>query len=380
MQISREKVQKDALDITLSHKRCGLGISMGVGKTRIALQHLIKNYHPVCKYLVVVPKNAVIDSWNDEMEKMIDQFKDLSDEHCEIDLEVVKQQIKFVNYRSINKLDPNHYNVVYLDECHNLLLSHEEFLENYNGKILGLTGTPPKKGSEKYTMVQRYCPIVYEFSVDEATDSNILNDYKIIIHLLELSKDSNLKKKQKNGGVWYTSEVKDYAYLNRRYQESMPGKSQQMAAIMRMRGLMEYSTKETYLKDILKDISSKCIIFANTHKQADRVCNHSYHSGNTNSDYNLELFNDGRITKLSCVLQLSEGISIPDLRQGIIMHAYGNNRKSAQRIGRLLRLSPDQEATCHILCYKGTQDERWVEKALETFDQNKIEYYNPLNT
>jgi len=380
MQISREKVQKDALDITLSHKRCGLGISMGVGKTRIALQHLIKNYHPVCKYLVVVPKNAVIDSWNDEMEKMIDQFKDLSDEHCEIDLEVVKQQIKFVNYRSINKLDPNHYNVVYLDECHNLLLSHEEFLENYNGKILGLTGTPPKKGSEKYTMVQRYCPIVYEFSVDEATDSNILNDYKIIIHLLELSNGQNLQKKNKNGGVWYTSEVKDYAYLNRRYQESMPGKSQQMAAIMRMRGLMEYSTKETYLKDILKDISSKCIIFANTHKQADRVCNHSYHSGNTNSDYNLELFNDGRITKLSCVLQLSEGISIPDLRQGIIMHAYGNNRKSAQRIGRLLRLSPDQEATCHILCYKGTQDERWVEKALETFDQNKIEYYNPLNT
>ena len=377
---NREKIQKEALEITLGHKRCGLGISMGVGKTRIALQHLIKNYHPVCRYLVVVPKNTVIDSWNDEMEKMVDQFKDLSDENYDINLEVIKHQIQFVNYRSINKLDPTHYNVVYLDECHNLLFSHEEFLKNYKGKILGLTGTPPKKGSEKYTMVQRYCPIVYEFSVDEATDSNILNDYRIVIHQLELSKLPNLQKKNKNGGVWYTSEVKDYAYLNRRWQEAMSAKQQQMAAIMRMRGLMEYTTKEEYLKGILKNISSKCIIFANTHKQADRVCKHSYHSGNSNSDYNLELFSDGRIDKLSCVLQLSEGISIPNLRQGIIMHAYGNNRKTAQRIGRLLRLSPDQKATCHILCYKGTQDEKWVKDAIKTFDESKIEYYNPLST
>jgi superfamily II DNA or RNA helicase len=349
MEISREGIQEIALEITLGHKRCGLGISMGVGKTRIALQHLIKNYHPVCKYLVVVPKNAVIDSWNDEMEKMADQFKDLSDE--------------------------------YLDECHNLLFSHEEFLKNYNGKILGLTGTPPvNKGSEKYSMVHKYCPIVYKFSVDDATDSKILNDYKIVIHQLELSKLPTLQKKNKSGGVWYTSEFKDYGYLNRRCQEAMSGKQQQMAAIMRMRGLMEYTTKEEYLKGILKNISSKCIIFANTHKQADRVCKHSYHSGNPKSEENLELFSDGRIDKLSSVLQLSEGISIPNLRQGIIMHAYGNNRKSAQRIGRLLRLSPDQTATCHILCYKDTQDEKWVSNALKDFDQNKIEYYNPLNT
>jgi len=363
---SREKVQKEALEIALSHKRCGLGISMGVGKTRIALQHLIKNYDPNGKYLVVVPKNTVMDSWNDEMVKM----KNIH----------LSSQIEFVNYRSIHKRNPNDYDIVYLDECHNLLFSHEEFLKNYNGKILGLTGTPPKKGSEKYTMVKRYCPIVYEFSVDEATDSNILNDYKIVIHKLQLSKLATFAKKNKNGGRWYTSEVKDYQYLTGRCQQAMTAKQQQFAAIMRMRGLMEYNTKEQYLKGILKNISSKCIVFANTQKQADRVCKHSYHSGNKQSEENLELFSDGRINRLSCVLQLSEGISIPDLRQGIIMHAYGNNRKTAQRIGRLLRLSPDQKATCHILCYKGTQDEKWVKDAIKTFDESKIEYYNPLST
>jgi superfamily II DNA or RNA helicase len=60
------------------------------------------------------------------------------------------------------------------------------------------------------------------------------------------------------------------------------------------------------------------------------------------------------------------------------MHAYGNERKTAQRIGRLLRLNPSETATCHILCYKGTQDVKWVEAAVSNFDPNKIKRYNPL--
>ena len=142
---------------------------------------------------------------------------------------------------------------------------------------------------------------------------------------------------------------------------------------------MDYGTKEAYAKGLLKNIGQKCLVFANTQKQADRMCSHSYHSGNKKSQDNLELFSDGRIDKMSCVLQLSEGVSIPNLKQGIIMHAYGNERKTAQRIGRLLRLNPTEKATCHILCYKNSQDVKWVNSALSTFDQDKIKYYNPLN-
>jgi hypothetical protein len=54
------------------------------------------------------------------------------------------------------------------------------------------------------------------------------------------------------------------------------------------------------------------------------------------------------------------------------MHAYGNERKASQRIGRLLRLNPDEKAIVHILCYMNTVDEKWVKDALESFDQSKI--------
>ena len=363
---NREVVQADALSIASKHRRCGLAISMGVGKTRIAIQHLQKNYNSFIQVLVVIPKHSVAQSWKDELDKM--------------NLESLLTHITFTTYLSINKHKPTEFDIVYLDECHSLKLTHEPFLQKFSGKILGLTGTPPRdKQSEKGRLVQRYCPIKYVFDVDSATDSNILNDYRIVIHELELSKLPSLKKKNKAGGQWYTSELKDYNYCTGRLRDAVNPKQMQFAAIMRMRALMDYNTKENYVKSILKRIDAKCIVFANTQKQADKLCKHSYHSGNNQSDENLELFSDGRINQLSCVLQLSEGVSIPNLKAGIIMHAYGNEKKTAQRIGRLLRLNPSEVAVCHILCYKNTKDTEWVASALKSFDKSKIKYYNPLN-
>jgi superfamily II DNA or RNA helicase len=139
-----------------------------------------------------------------------------------------------------------------------------------------------------------------------------------------------------------------------------------------MKAMMEYPSKERYAKLLFNDISSKCILFANTQAQADRLCKYSYHSNNSESEENLQMFKEGQISKLSTVLQLNEGINIPNLKQGIIMHAYGNERKASQRIGRLLRLNPDDKAIVHILCYVNTIDEKWVKDALEEFDQTKI--------
>ena len=305
--VNRDNVQKDALKVALNNDRCGLGISMGVGKTRVAINHLKRYYNPFILVLVVVPKNSVKQSWLDELEKM-----------GETDL---LQHIRFSTYLSINKQDPKIYDIVYLDECHSLLESHKSFLDAFKGKILGLTGTPPRrKTSEKGRMVQRYCPIKYEFSVDDATDSKILNDYQIVVHQLELSDLKTLKKKTKDGRQWYTSEKKDYAYVVQRVIAAQTQKQMQFASIMRMRALMDYNTKETYVKDLLRKVKTKCIVFANTMTQADRVCRHSYHSKNAQSEDNLQLFSDGRIDKLSCVLQLNEGVTIPGLKQGIIMH------------------------------------------------------------
>jgi superfamily II DNA or RNA helicase len=356
--MTRDNIQEQALQVTVGKSRCGLGLATGVGKTLVGLLHMEDNSTPLMNVLVVAPKTAIINEWKAQAHKF--------------NKEKLLENITFTTYLSLHKLDPNDYDLVYLDECHSLLNSHRVFLENYKGGILGLTGTPPKrKGTEKSDLVDEFCPIVYTYVTDDAVDAKILNDYKIIVHQLKLGTAKNVKVATK-GANFMTTEQANYAYWTNRIQTSNGGKSLQMARIMRMKALMEYPTKEHYAKLLAGDITSKCIIFANTQEQADRLCNHSYHSNNQQSESNLEMFKAGRISKLSCVLQLSEGVNIPNLKQGIILHAYGNERKSAQRIGRLLRLNPDDTAIVHILCYMDTIDEKWVTEALEGYDQNKV--------
>jgi superfamily II DNA or RNA helicase len=196
---------------------------------------------------------------------------------------------------------------------------------------------------------------------------------------MSLSSSNTIPVKLKDK-EFYTSELKNYNYWTQRIMDAVTQKQTQIASIMRMKALMGFETKEHYTKKLLQGIEEKCIVFCNTQEQADKMCKYSVHSKNTDADENLQKFKEGDIEKLSCVLQLNEGINIPNLRAGIIMHAYGNERKSSQRIGRLLRLNPKDKSTVHILCYKDTVDERWVTEALKDLDQSKIKYFDVDDT
>lgn len=356
--MTRDEIQQEAIKATEGKSRITLALGTGVGKTLVGLMHMEKNITPLKNVLVVAPTTAIIAEWRTQAHK----FKK----------DRMLSQVTFTTYLSLKKHDPFDFDLLYLDECHNLLDTHREFLENYSGKILGLTGTPPKRDdTEKGRMVNEFCPVGYSYLVDDAVEDSILNDYRIIVHELRLSNVKNIAVKSSKG-TFYTTEQANYAYWCSRVDNAGGGKSAQIARVMRMKAMMEYPSKEKYAKLLAESIKTKCLIFGNTQDQAERLCTHSYHSNNPDSKENLLKFKKGEITKLSCVLQLSEGVNIPELKQGIILHAYGNERKSSQRIGRMLRLNPDDTATIHILCFKDTIDEKWVTEALEGFDQSKI--------
>jgi superfamily II DNA or RNA helicase len=358
--MTKDEVQLEALAITDGKQRCSVVLGTGVGKTLVGLNHIDRNTTPLMKVLVVAPKKAIFQSWIDDAKKFEKNY--------------LLDRMVFTTYLSLNKHNPNDYNAVYLDEAHSLLDSHRGFLQLYKGKILGLTGTPPKRtDSEKGRLVNEFCPVVYTFKADDAIESKILNDYQIIVHELNLSTEKDYLVDMR-GKKFMTSEEQNYNYWSKRLD--VGSGNVHMLRIMRMKALMEYPTKEKYAKLLFDDIDTKCILFANTQAQADKLCDYSYHSNNPDSEENLQMFKEGTITKLSTVLQLNEGVNIPNLRQGIIMHAYGNERKSSQRIGRLLRLNPDEKAIVHILCYMDTVDEKWVKDSLEDFDQTKILWRN----
>ena len=169
-----------------------------------------------------------------------------------------------------------------------------------------------------------------------------------------------------------TSERKNYEWL-RRQIDTASDKTRFMKQIFCLSALKQYESKERYVRQCLQRIPSeeKCLIFANTIDQAERLCSNTHHSKKKDSTA-LEEFKLGTITRLSAVEQLSEGVTIPGLKHIIILHAYGNEKKASQKIGRVLRLNPDEVAKIHVLQYENTIDETWVKRALEEFNQEKI--------
>lgn len=367
MKTTKDQIQEEALDAIGSLNKSGVEVSMGVGKCLLGLKHMAKFYNDNARFLIVAPRKKIFTSWKEDAVKF----------ECETLLE----HVEFVTYRSLVKMDLD-FDVVYLDECHSLKNSHKEWLlafEEQGGKIVGLTGTYPiYKNTEKGKMCNYFCPKVYEYSTDEAVDDDILNDYRIYIHQLYLDGAPTIEVENKKGNNFFTSEVKSYNYWDQRVYSANSPQQQQMTRIQRMKALQSFPSKEKYAAKLLSRVTKKTIVFANTQDQADRLCEHSVHSKNKKSDESLELFKNGDVLKLSAVEQLSEGVTIPNLETGIIMHAYGNNKKASQKIGRLLRLNPDATATIHILCYVNSIDKEWVTSALQKFDQSKIEWIHPI--
>jgi len=357
--MDKNEVQEQALKELNKHNRGTIALSMGVGKTLLGLKHMVDNYTDVFKALVVAPKLSIFDSWKDDAEKF--------------NLSYLLEHIDFTTYLSINKQDLD-YDVIYLDECHNLLQSHDLWLSKFKGKIVGLTGTPPKHASsEKGKMVNTYCPVIYTYIIDKAIEDKILNDYRITVHTLSLDTNKTMLVKTKNKS-WYTSELNNYRYWTDRIMNASNGKEKQIVSVMRMKAIMDYPSKEILAKKLIDSSNDKTLVFGNTQLQANRLCGYSYHSGNLQSEENLQLFKEDKISLLSCVLQLNEGVNIPNLKHGIILHSYGNERKLRQRLGRMCRLNPDDTAIVDILCYKNTVDETWVTQALEDLDQTKINW------
>jgi superfamily II DNA or RNA helicase len=356
---SKDLIQEEALAATDGLKRSGAGITMGGGKTLLGLRHMAKNYTDYARFLVVAPKVSIFEEWKAQAVKH--------------KFEYLLPHITFSTYISLDK-EEHDYDGVYLDECHSLLYVHRPWLLGHMGYILGLSGTPPKYDkSEKGKMVAEFCPIVYEYLVDEAVNDQMLNDYQIIVHTLELDTNKTLKV-EKGDKIWYTSERASYDYWCKRIDEASTQKELNTMRIMRMGSLKGFPSKVVLAKKILSTITNKVLVFANTQKQADSFGLPTYHSSNPKSKENLAEFIKGLFKKMVAVDQLNEGTNVDDLKEGIIMHAYANERRASQRIGRMLRLNPSETAIIHVLCYRNTVDETWVKQALEDFDQSKIQW------
>ena len=350
MENKREEIMSKHYLIAQNYKRCTMAISKCWQNTSGLKDMDIRlTVNKDAKFLIIVPKLSVIDTWKKECVKFNKEY--------------LINKLTFVTYRSLNKYSDiaNEFLSIYFDEIHNIKYSHKIFLDKYRGRILGLTGSPPKrKKSEKDNMISSYAPIVFKYITDEAIDDKILNDYRIYCHPVLLSRENDIMMTKKNGGYFYTSELKQYNYYNNlinKYPDNFK------LRLLMSAQLLKFRSKEVKVKQLLNLIKDKTLIFANDTAQANRLSKHVYHSKNNNNQENLELFKNGDIQVLA-LESIKRRINIPNLKASIIIHSYASEYVTSQRIGRCLRLPVNETAIIHILYYIGTIDEKWVKSII----------------
>ena len=181
----KQALQEQVLATIQGRRLAGIALTMGLGKTLIGLRDMdrlltagqLPDQVTGKPFLVAAPTQAILDSWPQEAHKF--------------GLEHLLDDITFTTYRSLGKaLAAGPYQKLYLDECHALKDSHEPGLKVHVAQkrsILGLTGTPPAQAnSEKGRLVATYCPIVVDYTTDEAVLAGLLNDYRLVVHRLPL--------------------------------------------------------------------------------------------------------------------------------------------------------------------------------------------------
>lgn len=336
----------------------------GSGKSRVSIMAAkalkVKN---VC---LIVPTIKLRDSnWKDEFIKWnAKTYYDKIERYC---------------YASIAKVKDKEYDLVICDEIHNITKNNIIFFENNNiERIIGLTATPPEDDI-KFELLNSIAPVGHVYTLAEGVADGVVAPYEINVVETRLNNKNKTIKAGKKPNFYYITERKKYEDLSKlinvlRYSNKDP----LWATMARMRFIYNLQSKTDLAKTILKDHIDKdlkTIIFCGSIKQAEELCKHRYHS--KTSDKDLEDFIDGKINRLSCVKAINEGLNIPMIDVALIVQANSKEKDLIQRIGRIVRLRDNHKALIWMLSVVDTQDEKWVDNALTTFDN--ITYINSKN-
>lgn len=368
-------VQEEAKQAVIKNNGGMIAMATGSGKSRVAVE-LAKYYYDKVdsKFGLLVPTEKLRDeNWQEEFFKW-----NAHDMWCNTER---------LCYASASKVINQFFELAILDEGHNITeLSSAFFINNNVKRTVLLTATPPEDKVKKQILSDLDINLVYELTLDQAVRLGFVAPYKITVITVPLDATT----KNIPGGTkvkpFMTTEAACYAYWNKRVQacfgdQTPQGKSKMKFAILgRMQFIYKIPSKTQVIKFLLDKVipeDARTIIFCGNIEQAEEVCPTYYHSKSGNVSY--DAFKAEQINRLSCVKSLNEGHNFPGVDSGIIGQLNSKEKDLVQRIGRLIRYRPGHEAHLYIVVSESTQDEKWLENAVENLDQSKIEYVRFIN-
>lgn len=371
--MNRDTIQNEAFN---AHKnfnfRSTLAMSMGLGKTRIAIKRIIEHLtnNIDSKIIVSGARTVFLDNFQLEMKVL--------------NLEEHVSKIIFSTTKSLNKYEDILFDLVIIDEAHKECERIYQFLKKQNelsstSEFLCLTGSP-KRFSFTENSIYDFAPISYRRQVDESIELDLLNDYKIIVLFTELDTQNNIKVDTKNYS-FYTSEQKQYDYLYKKYLESTKkGFSYELSNLKLF--FRKIKSKDQHVLRLLEKLKNeKTLVFLNSIEKTTEYDLPSYHSKLPKEvrTENLMRFINSDITHFTNVDGLAESINVPQLKNLIITKIDASELRFLQTLGRALRLLKDETANVFVICAKNTIEVDWLRKAVNSLDRTKITAFNIEN-
>ena len=284
-------------------------------------------------------------------------------------------QITYTTHLSLHKYVSNEYDMVIIDEIH--LLSDAQIDALYdltliNHEVLGLTGTLSTSTESELDM-RLDLPVLAHYPIEQAIQEGVIVDYQITIIKVPLDNKvvqtvkgkARTEKKHFDACSWVINQL------------SQMGKDTMMLRLKRMRIIQGSIAKLNMTKAILnKYKEERILVFCGTTNAADSLGIPSHHSKSPDKE-GFKKFTEGQGNQMAVVKIGNTGVTYKPLNKVIINYFDSNGENLAQKINRCMAMeynTPDKKAHIYIISSTEEVEAKWLKKALEFFDKNKIKY------
>mgnify|MGYP000102457959 FL=1 len=356
----RDKRQKEFADVWLKHGKHGiLNLCPRFGKIRTSI-NILEHFKPKLKnVLIAYPDNKIKDSWKEDFEEL--GFDD--------------SIVTYSTHLSLKKLVDQSFDVVIIDEIH--LLSEAQIevckdLFDVNGQILGLTGTL-SSWTERTLEEELDLHVIAHYPIEKAIEEGVIVDYEI--HVVRVPLDNTTLQDYKGKQKTEKKQFDALTWVINKLQNS--GSDTMFMRLARMRIIQSSLAKRIATKALLaKHKDERVLVFCGTTKIADSLGIPSYHSKSSEKAMFAE-FAEGEGNHLAVVKIGNTGVTYKPLNKVIINYFDSNAENLAQKINRCMAMeynTPDKKAHIYIVSSNETVELKWLQKALEFFDKDKIKY------
>lgn len=373
--------QQEAIEFYYQNNNKALyQVVTGAGKTFFAITLLkqIQEKDPDTKWLIVVPKNVILETgWYTELKSAGIPLYDIGMFYGEYK-ELAK--ITLTNMQNLDRLPMELFDGIIFDEIHNY--GSERLIKYVNTEFkhkIGLSATIKRLDKRDMLITKAFDYNTFRYAAKEAMDDGILNKFDFCNVRIYMDNEDYQTYEQLD------TEIKQISLAAGGIEKAIKKGGESAKAILgkinqRKQLVNNYKHKAEVIKKIITNHpDDKIIVFNQYNDQTNRlywqlldidVHAKVFHSG-IDKKKRFEILNEfkhGKIKVLLTTKVLDEGYNLKDIDVGVIMAGESSDKQTVQRLGRILRKSMKKSKLYQMYCVN-TIEEKHSNKRSKSFKQ-----------